>query len=486
VKKSSNPSHTPAPPDGLQHILRHNVRLDRINYVAVDQLKGYQRKLRKRRDDAADGLKNSVASFGVVLPILVDQHFTIIGGEGIVEAARSLGYTEVPTIQIDHLDEAEVRMLRLALNKLAEKSEWDKVELAAEFTELLSLDTEIAYEVTGFGTIEIDNLVHAPVDNDLEDPDDAAAPVGEPGSEISRLGDMWALSDHRVLCASSLKTENLARLMGGDLARMVLTDSPYNVKIAGHVSGLGKNKHREFAQASGEMSEVEFTDFQTRSTTTLATFCHDGALLYLFMDWRHQWEMLSGIRAAGLSMINLAVWVKRSGAMGSFYRSQHELCYIAKKGKAPHRNNVQLGRFGRNRTNCWFYPGANSFGAARDEQLASHPTPKNVSMLQDAIRDATQRGEIVLDGFLGSGSTLIAAERTSRICYGVELDPLYVDAIVHRWEKATGRQATLHGTGETFEEVACRRAAEAALEVAEPANIGRPKIVPRPRTRAVA
>jgi DNA modification methylase len=475
-----------ASPD-IQQILRHNVRLDRISYVAIDQLRTYERSLRKRKNGGAEALKNSVSSFGIVLPVLIDSKMTIIGGEGIVATARDLGYTEVPTVRIDHLDDAEVRMLRIALNKLAETSEWNRIELAAEFAELVTLDIDLAYEVTGFDTVEIDNLVHAPAEPDGEDPDDLPILPGLPGSEVTRLGDIWELGDHRLLCGSSLEMDNLARLMGDDRARMVLTDSPFNVKISGHVSGLGKTKHREFAQASGEMSEAEFIEFQSTSTRTLAAYCIDGALLYLYMDWRHVWEIMSGIRAAGLTLFNLAVWVKRAGGMGSFYRSQHELVFIAKKGKTSHINNVQLGRFGRNRTNCWHYAGMNSFGAGRDELLAAHPTVKPVAMLSDAIRDASHRGDIVLDGFLGSGSTLIAAERTGRVCRGVELDPLYVDSIVRRWEKATGRVATLFPGGETFAQVAARREAEAIDTVGSAtAAPARPDVAPRSRTRVPA
>lgn len=472
---------------GLHTMLRHNIRLDRIEYVPVDQLKLHDRRLRKRSPAALEALKTSVSSFGLVLPILIDQHNIIVGGEGIVEAARALGHREVPTVRIDHLDAAELRLLRIALNKLAEQSEWNTIELAQEFGELLSLDVELGYEVTGFSTVAIDNLVHTPADPE-DDPDDAVEEAGAAGSEVSRPGDLWTLGEHRVLCGSSLEKENFARLMAGQLARMVLTDHPFNVKIAGHVSGLGKNVHREFAEASGEMSEEQFTAWLTRSIEAMAAQCVDGALLYMYMDWRHAWEMLSAIRACGLSLFNLAVWVKRAGAMGSFYRSQHELVFIAKKGKASHTNNVQLGKFGRNRTNCWHYAGVNSFGAGRDELLATHPTCKNVSMLADAIRDASGRGEIVLDGFLGSGSTLIAAERTGRVCYGIELDPLYVDAIVRRWEKATGRSALLESTGESFAEVTARRASEAqqASAPAAPADGRRPDVVVRSRVRAVA
>jgi DNA modification methylase len=474
------------------------VRLDRIEYMPVGDLVLYERRLRTRKDAGKRALVASVSSFGIVLPILIDAKSVVVAGEGILEAARTLGYTEVPTLRVDHLDENEVRLLRIALNKLGEQSDWNRIELAAEFTELLSLDIDLAYEVTGFETPEIDNLIQAAANAD-EDPDDAAVEVGEPGSAVAQLGDLWEVGEHRVLCGSSLEMESLAVLMGTERAAMVMTDSPFNVKIGNNVSGLGKIKHREFAQASGEMSEAEFVSFLTTSIKALSAHCEDGALLYMYMDWRHVWEMMSGIRAADLRLLNIAVWVKAAPAMGAFYRSQHELCFIAKKGNAVHRNNIQLGRFGRSRSNCWFYAGVNSFGPNRAEQLAMHPTCKDVSMLSDAIRDATHRGEIVLDGFLGSGSTLIAAERTGRVCYGIELDPLYVDVILRRWERATGGKVVLRATGETLEEVAQRRAAEREVPPAaksepsptsnrpEPSpTSNRPEIVARSRTRAAA
>lgn len=471
--------------------LRHNVRFDQVRYLPMAQLRSPERKLRKRSNVAKQALKASVEGFGIVLPILVDAHDMIISGEGIVEAAKALGYADVPTLRIEHLDDNEVRLLRIALNKLGEVSQWDQIELSAEFAELLSLEVDLAYEITGFATPEIDNMVHGSPQSGVDDPDDAIVEVGAPDSAVSRLGDLWELDAHRVLCGSSLEPASLSALMEDRLAAMVLTDQPYNVKIGGNVSGLGKKTHREFLQASGEMSEAEFIAFLTTSAKTLADRCEDGALLYLFMDYKHMWEMLSALRAADLALFQMAVWVKASPAMGAFYRSQHELCFVVKKGTAPHRNNIMLGRYGRSRSNCWFYPGVNSFGPDRADQLAMHPTCKNVSMLSDAIRDASHRGEIVLDGFLGSGSTLIAAERTGRVCHGVELDPLYVDVIVQRWRIATGREARLLATGESFDQVASRRAAEAELAIAEPPcptrpempSATRPEIVVRQRRR---
>lgn len=453
--------------------LQHNLRID-IVYRPVDQIRSYTRQLRKRSRRWKASMQASIRRYGLILPILIDQDGVIIGGEGVFEIAKACGFTEVPTVRVDHLNETDTRLLRLALNRIAEESGWDTIELTEEWRELQPLAMDLGYEVSGFVTPEIDSLLHQPPSKEREDADDQRVEIGSPGSEVSRLGDLWELGDHLVLCGSSLDMENLQRLMGDDLARMVLTDQPYNVKIQGNVGGLGKHKHREFVQASGEMDEAQFTQFLTTSIATLSAFCRDGALLYMFMDWRHQWEILSGIRAANLTMVNMAVWAKTSPALGAFYRSQHELCFIARKGKAQHKNNIDLGRWGRTRSNVWSYAGVNSFGAGRDEQLAMHSTCKNVSMLVDAIRDASDRGEIVLDGFLGSGSTLIAAERTGRICRGLELDPLYVDTIVHRWERVTGGTAVLRGTGETMVQVAERRQ-QAKFEVS-----------PRARTRPAA
>ncbi|OYZ86411.1 MAG: hypothetical protein B7Y00_06480 [Sphingomonadales bacterium 17-56-6] len=466
----------------LQALVRHNVRLDRVVYRPETELKFYRRKLRTRSDVSQEALATSISTFGFVLPILIDANNIIISGEALLQAARSLGHSEVPTIMLDHLDENETRLLRIALNRLAEQADWNRVELGSELAELLAANIEINVEVTGFSSIDIDGLVQelvAPTEDGFEGLDPLS-----PGPAVSHLGDLWVLGDHVVYNESSTVEANLELLMNGQKAQMVLTDSPYNVKISGHVSGLGRHKHREFAQASGEMSEGQFIEFQTTSTTTLAKFCHDGALLYLFMDWRHMWEMLSGIRAAGLRMVNLGVWVKQSGGMGSLYRSQHELCFIAKKGSAPSRNNVHLGKHGRNRTNAWHYNGMAGFGGDRDALLASHPTPKNLIMCQDAIRDVTNRGEIVLDGFLGSGTTLIAAERTGRRCYGLELDPLYVDGIIARWEKLTGRKAVLAQTGEPFQKVAERRLSEG--DASTGSDHARVDINPPPRRKRAA
>jgi hypothetical protein len=239
------------------------------------------------------------------------------------------------------------------------------------------------------------------------------------------------------------------------------------VPIDGHVGGSGAIHHREFAMASGEMSEVEFTDFLTKSCSLLAQHSTDGSLHFVCMDWRHCGEVLAAGKAAYTELKNLCVWVKDNAGMGSLYRSQHELVFVFKNGRAPHQNHVQLGQYGRYRSNIWRYAGVNSFGRATEDGnlLALHPTVKPTALVADALKDASSRSEIVLDTFLGSGTTLMAAERTGRICYGLEIDPLYVDTIIRRWQAYTGKSALHLGTGLCFADVQAERFPAPGTEV---------------------
>ena len=224
---------------------------------------------------------------------------------------------------------------------------------------------------------------------------------------------------------------------------MLFTDPPYNVPIAGHVSGLGKTVHREFAEASGEMTKDEFVAFLTETLGTAAAQLRDGAIAYVCMDWRHMGELLTAGGATFDELKNLCVWNKTNGGMGTFYRSKHELVFAFKKGTAPHINNFSLGEGGRYRTNVWDYAGISSIGQNRSEDLAMHPTVKPVAMIADAMRDCSNRSGLVLDVFGGSGSTLIAAEDCGRKARLLELDPVYCDTIIERWEQLTGRKALL-------------------------------------------
>ena len=313
----------------------------------------------------------------------------------------------------------------------------------------------------GWETAEIDLMMDAdPQASNSNDPADAI--IEPPATPVSRQGDLWLLGGHRLLCASSLETASWDRLMDGRVGAMVFTDAPYNVPVSGHVCGLGKVQHAEFAMASGEMSKAEFTTFLGVAIKQLTANVCDGAVLDLSMDWRHLPELLSALEANDLTLLNLCIWNKNNGGMGSLYRSKHELVLIAKKGKAPHTNNVELGRHGRYRTNVWDYAGVNSFGKGRMTDLADHPTVKPVALVADAIRDVTRPGEIVLDAFMGSGTTILAAERTKRLAFGIEIEPAYIDVAIRRWAAMTGEQALLAETGETVAQVAARRDGEAS------------------------
>jgi len=271
------------------------------------------------------------------------------------------------------------------------------------------------------------------------------------------MGDLWKLGRHKLICGDTRNTADLDQLLGNERADLVFTDPPYNVAIDGNVCGLGAVKHREFAFASGEMSPEQFTAFLTETLGNIAQRMRNGAIAFVCMDWRHMEELLRAGGAAFSELKNLVVWNKTNGGMGTFYRSKHELVFTFKVGDAPHTNTFGLGDGGRYRTNVWDYAGITSMGANRSEELAMHPTVKPVALIADAIRDCSRRGEIVLDGFGGSGSTLIAAEKSGRNARLIEYDPRYCDTIVRRWENLTGKRATLAATGQPFEDVAEER-----------------------------
>ena len=307
----------------------------------------------------------------------------------------------------------------------------------------LTLDFDL--EITGFETAEIDLMLQ---EEDAEEEEPELPPLAQ--QAISREGDVWLLGEHRLLCGNSLDASSYRILMNGKQASMIFTDPPYNVPVQGHVTGQAQ--HREFAMASGEMSPEAFTQFLSQVCVLMATHSTDGSLHYICMDWRHMGELIEAGKIY-TKFQNLCVWVKDNGGMGSLYRSRHELVFVFKQGKASHKNNVALGSHGRYRTNVWEYAGANSFGRTSGEEgnlLEHHPTPKPVQMIADAILDCTQRGNIILDPFLGSGSTLLAAERVGRVCFGIEIDPLYVDLTFRRFQQWTGQEAVHAETGLTF------------------------------------
>ena len=425
-----------------------------IKMVAINDIAAHPNNARKHPANQLKQLEKSIANFGNNTPIIIDEDNTILCGHARFAALKKLGHTEIPTVSVGHLNDDQKRAYMIADNKIADNAMWDDDLLRVELNYLAQIEVDVDVDLTGFSMGEIDILLGADEQAEPEDP-----PPSPPALEnaVTQPGDIWQLGPHKVICGDCRSEYIINTLMDRQLAQMVITDPPYNVKINGHVSGLGSVRHDEFAMASGEMNSDEFAEFLFFALLQLQRASTKGALLYVFMDWRHQFELLIARQKLQIPILNMCVWVKNNGGMGSFYRSQHELVYIFKHGDGLFTNNVELGKHGRYRTNVWNYPGVNSFGEGRDEALAMHPTVKPVAMIADAILDATNRGDIVLDGFLGSGTTLLAAEQTGRICYGVEIDPRYVDVAVRRWEAATGEVAIHEQSTVTFEDVAiCR------------------------------
>ncbi|WP_291158429.1 DNA methyltransferase [Hyphomicrobium sp.] len=396
-------------------------------------------------------IADSIDAFGFVNPVLIDAEDRIVAGHGRVEAARKLGLATVPVICLDHLTEAELRAYAIADNRLAELSGWDKDVLAIELADLVTIDSDFDVSVTGFDHAEIDLAIQR--QPDPPDVMDELPKVPSAEEAITRVGTLWCLGEHRIICGDVRDRDVVARLMDGDRARMVFTDPPYNVPIDGHVSGLGRQRHKEFAVASGEMSPKEFTEFLEVALGNLASVSSDGSLHYVCMDWRHLGELTDAGKRVYAELKNLCVWNKTNGGMGSFYRSKHELVFVYKLGRASHTNNIELGRFGRYRSNVWEYAGVNTWRKGRDNDLSDHPTVKPVLLVADAIQDASNRGDIVLDGFGGAGTTLMAAEKVGRRARVIELEPRYVDVTVLRWQKLTGQQATDAVTSRPFSEI---------------------------------
>lgn len=419
---------------------------------SIVSLKPYARNARTHSKKQIKQIASSIERFGFVNPVLIGNDGLIIAGHGRVEAAKQLGLKTVPTLALSHLSETEKRAYVLADNKLALNAGWDREILAIELQGLVDLDFDV--ELTGFSLAEIDFVLDEAGEADPDAPDAAEDAVPNlTGPAVSRMGDVWNLGRHKLVCGDARSSDDYARLLGNERVDMVFTDPPYNVAIHGNVCGLGSVKHREFAFASGEMSEIQFTQFLEASLGAMASVMRDGAIAFVCMDWRHMGELLAAGKSAFTELKNLIVWNKTNGGMGAFYRSKHELIFVFKQGTAPHTNSFGLGETGRYRTNVWDYAGISSISASRGDELAMHPTVKPVAMITDAIKDCSKRGEIILDGFGGSGSTLMAAEKTGRCARLIEYDPIYCDTIVRRWQAYTGKAVTLSSSSQTFDEV---------------------------------
>ncbi|MFD0987418.1 site-specific DNA-methyltransferase [Methyloligella solikamskensis] len=419
----------------------HSLPRLKVQSRKIKSLKPYSNNARKHSKKQIHQIAESIKAFGFSVPILIDEDDVLIAGHGRLEAAKRLNFDAVPTIRLDHLDDAQKRAFILADNRLAENASWDEQALSVEFQSLVEFNADVPLTITGFDVPEIDSLLEfSPVD-ETGDAETETAEIDTEAPAVSRPGDLWELGPHRLLCGDARDPRAYLRLLGGQKARMVITDPPFNVRINGHVGGLGRVKHREFPMASGEMSEEQFTNFLTEVFSNLTAHSVDGSIHYVFADWRHLYEYLSAGRSAYTEQKNLAVWAKHNAGMGSFYRAQHELVMIFKSGSSSHINNFDLGQHGRHRTNVWNYAGVNGFRKGRDDDLSLHPTVRPVPLIADAILDCSEPGDMILDCFCGSGTVFLAAHRTGRKAFAIELDPRYVDVAVRRWQKQTGEQA---------------------------------------------
>jgi DNA modification methylase len=429
-----------------------------VETVPVSKLRPYTKNPRAHSKRQIWQIANSIKRFGFTNPILISDDDEIIAGHGRVKAAKLLGIENVPTVRLSHLDATQRRAYVIADNKLALNAGWDRELLAIELQVLIDLDVDV--EITGFSLAEIDLVLDEARESssDLErDADDEVPALFDAVLATTRPGDLWLLGRHRLLCGDSRNCESFDRLLERERTNLVFTDPPYNVPIEGHVCGLGRIRHREFAMGAGEMSRETFTGFLQLTLGHAAAVCRDGAIAFVCMDWRHIGELIAAGEAVFSELKNVCVWNKTNGGMGSFYRSKHELVFVFKVGNAPHTNTFGLGDTGRYRTNVWDYAGVNSLRPGRSEELAMHPTVKPVALVAEAIKDCSRRGGIVLDPFGGSGTTLIAAEKTGRLARLVEFDPAYCDQILRRYERITGKQAKLATTEQTFEAVAEER-----------------------------
>jgi DNA modification methylase len=427
----------------------------KVEMLATSSLAADPRNARRHPDKQIAQLVANIRRFGFAIPILVDQDQMIVAGHGRWEAAKKLELAEVPVIRRRFLDPAERRAFALADNRLAELSSWDPEILAGELEILFDGGFDI--ETIGFSTADLDfAIVDEKADSakrekaervELPDPDAHA---------VSRAGDLWLIGPHKLLCGDARQVASWEALLAEDRASLVFADPPFNVSINGHVSGTGH--HREFVMGAGEMSAPEFTTFLRAVFRNCVRFSTDGSIHYHCMDWRHAREILDAADGVYDQFKQLVVWAKTNASMGTFYRSRHELVFVFKAGRAKHTNNFGLGETGRYRTNVVEYAGANTFRKGRAEDLEAHSTVKPTAMVADFLLDCSNRGDLVVDPFVGSGTTLIAAHRTKRRGSGIELDPLYVDTALRRLAKASGLTPILAGDGRSFDEIAVARA----------------------------
>ena len=439
--------------------------LPRIEWAPIAKIRPNAKNARTHSKKQIRQIAASIRKFGFLNPLIVDDENVILAGHGRLEGARLEGMAQVPIVRFGHLSEAQKRAYVIADNKIAEQAGWDRELLSIELGELIELlpMEELDVSITGFETAEIDLLL-ADIGSSRPSAEDAIPAV--PKTAVTQRGDLWLLGKHRLLCGDSREPQDFVRAMGGARAAAVFTDPPYNLRVRA-IGGRGRVQHAEFAFASGEMSQAQFRVFLSQTLGNGVRVSDEGAVHFICMDWRHIGELIEVGRELHGDLLNIVVWVKSNAGQGSFYRSQHEFIGVFRVGEEPHRNNVALGRFGRNRSNVWSYAGVNTFGKGRMEALAAHPTVKPVALVADALLDCTARGDVVLDQFVGSGTTILAAEKVGRVAIGIEYEPRYVDVAILRWQRMTKLEAILAGDGRSFEDVGAARATEIEKPVAQ-------------------
>jgi DNA modification methylase len=445
MKRKSLPHKSTTPP--------RNIPLSRdllkIEYLPIQGLRPNPNNSRIHPQKQIDKLARAIDEFGFLIPVLIDEQNKLLAGHARIEAAEVCGLSAIPCVRTSHLSEAQKRAFTIVDNRLAQDGSWDFQVLAKEFEFLR--DEGFDLQTTGFEIPEFDIVLNA-ASPAVKNSNDDKLPELEPSCTITKPNDLWALGEHRLLCADARRRESFTVLMGRSRAQLVFVDPPYNVPVHGHVSGKGRVKHREFAHASGELTSAQFSKFLEDSLGLLSECSEDGSIHFVCTDWRHLDENLTVGRRIYHELKNLVVWNKTNAGMGSFYRSQHELIFVWKHGRAKNVNNIQLGKHGRHRSNVWTYAGANSFGSSRQSDLAMHPTMKPVALVADAVLDCSGHGDIVLDSFGGSGTTLMACERTGRKARLIEIDPAYCDQTIRRWQKLTGGTA-INAAGIAFDEL---------------------------------
>jgi DNA modification methylase len=425
-----------------------------IEWVPIGTLRPNPRNGRTHSKKQVKQIAASISKFGFLNPVIVDSDNIVLAGSGRLAAADLDGLTHVPVIRFHHLSMAQKRAYVIADNKIAQQAGWDRELLAVELGELVDLLPAEGMDIslTGFEAVEIDLLL-ADMSSGCH-PEDEVPPL--PQKAVTRPGDLWLLAKHRLMCGDAREAANFCRLMNGVAAAAVFCDPPHNVRISA-IGERSRVRHSDFAFGSGEIPLPQYRRFLCDTLGNGARVSADGAVHYVCIDWRHIADLIDVGRELYGDMLNLVVWNKTNAGPGSFYRSQHELIGVFRVGAGPHRNNVEPGRFGRDRSNLWTYPGVNAFGGGRLKALATHPTIKPVALVADALLDCTTKGEVVLDQFVGSGTTILAAEKVGRIAYAMEYEPKYVDAAIARWQRMTKLEATLADDGRTFEEIAAVR-----------------------------